>query len=43
MPVAIETYSALKARQRADEAASAGTLAHREGMLNWDANQRPPA
>ena len=41
VPVAIETYSALKARQRAEEAASADQLQHRVGLLNWDANQDP--
>jgi nitrate reductase beta subunit len=39
VPVAIETYSALKARQQAEAAASEEALANRSGMLNWDANQ----
>ncbi|MEN0070795.1 MAG: nitrate reductase subunit beta, partial [Propionicimonas sp.] len=39
VPVAIETYSALKARQQAEQAASAEALANRAGMLNWDANE----
>jgi nitrate reductase beta subunit len=43
IPVAIETYSALKARQQADEAASADQLHHRTGLLNWDGNQDPEA
>ena len=42
VPVAIETYSALKARQKAEEAASQATLANRPGMLNWDANEDTP-
>ena len=41
VPVAIETYTALKARQRAEEAASSDQLAHRAGLLNWDANEDP--
>jgi nitrate reductase beta subunit len=43
IPVAIETYSALKARQQADEAASTDQLHHRTGLLNWDGNQDPEA
>jgi nitrate reductase beta subunit len=43
VPVAIETYSALKARQRAEEAASADQLGNRTALLNWDANQDPGA
>ncbi|MCW3158804.1 nitrate reductase subunit beta [Micropruina sonneratiae] len=39
VPVAIETYTALKARQKAEEAASAEQLHHRTGLLNWDANE----
>ena len=39
MPVAIETYSALKARQQAEAAASSEQLHHREGLLNWDSNE----
>jgi nitrate reductase beta subunit len=39
VPVAIETYSALKARQQAEEAASADLLSHRAGLLNWDGNE----
>ncbi|MEA5053921.1 MAG: nitrate reductase subunit beta [Propionicimonas sp.] len=42
VPVAIETYSALKQRQQAEEAASAAALANRAGMLNWDANEDTP-
>ena len=41
VPVAIETYTALKQRQRAEEAASSDRLAHRAGLLNWDANEDP--
>jgi nitrate reductase beta subunit len=41
VPVAIETYSALKARQRAEEAASADQLHNRTSLLNWDANEDP--
>jgi nitrate reductase beta subunit len=39
VPVAIETYTALKQRQQAEAAASAEGLTHRAGMLNWDANE----
>lgn len=38
VPVAIETYSALKAREP-KAAASSEQLHHREGLLNWDANE----
>ena len=39
VPVAIETFSALKARQQAETAASAEQLHHRSDLLNWDANE----
>ena len=39
VPVAIETFSALKQRQKAEEAASAGQLSHRTDLLNWDGNE----
>ena len=42
VPVAIETYTALKQRQQAEEAASQAALANRAGMLNWDANEDTP-
>ena len=43
VPVAIETYTALKARQQAAEAASADQLQRRASLLNWDANEDPGA
>jgi nitrate reductase beta subunit len=39
VPVAIETFSALKQRQKAEEAASAEQLHHRTDLLNWDGNE----
>ena len=39
VPVAIETFSALKARQQAETAASSEQLHHRSDLLNWDANE----
>jgi nitrate reductase beta subunit len=39
VPVAIETYSALKARQQAEAAASSAQLHNRDGLLNWDGNE----
>jgi nitrate reductase beta subunit len=42
VPVAIETYTALKQRQQAEAAASQSALANRAGMLNWDANEDTP-
>ena len=39
VPVAIETYTALKQRQQADSAASTASLGNRAGMLNWDGNE----
>ena len=39
VPVAIETYTALKARQQAEEAASSDQLQNRTALLNWDANE----
>jgi hypothetical protein len=41
--VAIETYTALKQRQQAEEAASADQLQNRTALLNWDANEDPGA
>ena len=41
VPVAIETYTALKQRQQAESAASAASLGQRAGMLNWDGNEEP--
>ena len=41
VPVAIETYSALKARQRAEEAASADQLGNRTALLHRAANEDP--
>ncbi len=43
VPVAIETYTALKQRQQAEEAASSEQLHHRTGLLNWDGNEDPEA
>ncbi len=42
VPVAIETYSALKQRQQAEAAASSASLSDRSGMLNWDGNEDSP-
>jgi nitrate reductase beta subunit len=39
VPVAIETFSALKQRQKAEEAASTEQLHHRTDLLNWDGNE----
>ena len=39
VPVAIETYSALKARQQAEAAASSAQLHNRDDLLNWDGNE----
>ncbi len=43
VPVAIETYTALKQRQQAETAASTEGLHHRAGMLNWDGNEETPS
>ncbi|MFI5623141.1 nitrate reductase subunit beta [Nocardioides sp. NPDC051685] len=41
VPVAVETYHALKQRQTTDEAASDDTLRGRVNLLNWDGNGTP--
>ncbi|MFE7226723.1 nitrate reductase subunit beta [Nocardioides sp. NPDC057577] len=41
VPVAVETYHALKQRQTTDAAASDDTLRGRVNLLNWDGNGTP--
>ncbi|MFJ9390198.1 nitrate reductase subunit beta [Nocardioides sp. NPDC101246] len=41
VPVAVETYHALKQRQTTDSAASDDTLRGRVNLLNWDGNGTP--
>jgi len=41
VPVAVETFHALRHRQTADERAGAGTVASRVNLLNWDGQGRP--
>ena len=42
VPVAVETFHALKQRQTADEAAGDDDLRGRVNLLNWDGNGTPP-
>ncbi|TCI97657.1 nitrate reductase subunit beta [Aeromicrobium sp. IC_218] len=41
VPVAVETFHALRDRQTADEPASDGSMRGRVNLLNWDGNGRP--
>jgi len=41
VPVAVETFHALKDRQAADTAASGESLRGRVNLLNWDGNGSP--
>jgi nitrate reductase beta subunit len=42
VPVAVETFQALKERQTSDSAASGESLRGRVNLLNWDGNGSPP-
>jgi nitrate reductase beta subunit len=42
MPVAVETYQALRQRQTTDTPADVGAMQRRVNLLNWDGNGRPP-
>jgi len=41
VPVAVETFHALRDRQTSDQAADAGTAARRVNLLNWDGQGAP--
>ena len=42
VPVAVESFHALKERQRSESAAGAEALRGRVNLLNWDGNGAPP-
>ncbi|MFS3127295.1 nitrate reductase subunit beta [Nocardioides sp. Bht2] len=42
VPVAVETFTALRQRQTGDDAASTEELRARVNLLNWDGNGSPP-
>ena len=43
VPVAVETFHALKQRQTSDEPTARRDLRGRVNLLNWDGNGAPPA